>query len=158
MFKAIRAGAFFSLCFSIPLITFAQTDDVRRATGLPLPIGQPVIYGEVRLRGLAANEPKPSIFVSLFLGGVPTDRTETSERGFYYFLKSPGDGATLVFEVNNSEVGRVVLSAGSGSSVRRDIEIDWQAVLASKSAPGVISVKDAYARSPEANKALDKAM
>jgi tetratricopeptide (TPR) repeat protein len=135
-----------------------QTDEVRQATGLPIPIGAPVIYGQVAIRGLAANESRPAINVSLFLNGIQTDRTQTNDRGYYYFLKSPGNGAALVFEVNNSEVGRVVLSAGSGNTVRRDIEIDWQAVLASRSTPGVLLVKNAYARSAEANRTFDKAM
>jgi Tfp pilus assembly protein PilF len=141
-------------CHSVP----AQTEDVRNATGLPIPIGAPVIYGEITIRGLAPNEPKPVIYVSLFIGGALADRMQTTERGYYYFLRAPSDGATLVFDVNNSEVGRVVLSAGTGRSVRRDVEIDWTAILATKSPPGVISAKNAYPRSSDANKALDKAL
>ncbi len=136
----------------------AQTDDVRQATGLPIPIGAPVIYGAVTLRGLSIDEPKPSIYVSLLLNGVQTDRMQTNDRGFYYFLRSPGDGMTIVFEINNDEVGRVVLSAGTGRSVRRDVEIDWKSVLAKASARTVVSARNTYPRSPEANKALDKAM
>lgn len=158
MDRATPFGCLLVIVLSFAMNAVAQTDDVRRLTGLPIPIGQPVIYGEVSIRGLAANEPRPSISVSLFVGGAQADRTKTSERGYYYFLRSANDGATLVFEVDNSEVGRVVLSAGGGSSVRRDIEIDWQAVLANRSAPGVVSAKNAYNRSLEANKALDKAM
>jgi len=135
----------------------SQTDDVRSVTGLPIPIGQPVIYGQVAIRGLPANEPRPLVNVSLLLGGVQADRTQTSERGFYYFLRSASDGAALLFEVNGNEVGRVLLTAGSGSSVRRDIEINWQSV-SNKPPIGVVSAKNAYIRSPEANKTLDKAM
>src|SRR5947209_10447041 len=88
----------------------SQTDEVRRVTGLPIPIGQPVIYGQVTIRDLPADERKPLVNVSLLVNGVQADRTQTSERGFYYFLKSANDGATLLFEVNGSEVGRVLLT------------------------------------------------
>ncbi len=156
-FCIVAAIVVFGFVFSTTLA--AQTDDIRQATGLPIPIGAPVIYGQVRIRGLAANDPKPSIYVSLLLSGAQIDRMRTNERAYYYFLRSPRDGATLVFEVNNNEVGRVVLSAGVGSSVRRDIEIDWQtARQAGQSGPGVVSVKAAYARNPENDKAFDKAM
>lgn len=136
----------------------AQTDEIRQATGLPIPIGAPVIYGEVSIRGLPADQPRPLIYVSLFLAGIQVDRMQPNDRGFYYFLRSASDGATLVFEANTSEIGRIVLSAGGDRIVRRDIYLDWPSALASKSAPGVISVKNAYSRSPEANKALDQAM
>jgi hypothetical protein len=73
--------------------THAQSGDARSLIDLPIPIGQPVIYGQVTLRGLPPGEPKPTITVSLLLGGVSTDRTQTNDRGVYYFLKSPNNGA-----------------------------------------------------------------
>ena len=117
----------------------AQTDEIRQATGLPIPIGVPVIYGRVSIKGLSANEAKPSVFVSLIVGGSPIERRQTNDDGYYYFLTTPRDGAALVFEVNGSEIGRVVLSATAGSSVRQDISFDWQVVRRSiASKPGVV--------------------
>lgn len=158
MKNTIHLSSLLCLIILAPIMSIrAQTDDVRQATGLPIPIGAPVIYGQVAIRGLPSGEPKPIIFVALFVNGIQADRAQTNDRGYYFFLRSPGDGATLVFDVNNNEVGRVVLSAGGGNSVRRDIELDWHALQAKKG-PGVVSVKDAYARSAEANNNLDKAM
>ncbi|HLA96595.1 MAG TPA: tetratricopeptide repeat protein [Pyrinomonadaceae bacterium] len=151
----------FGLAFIFALLpspTLSQTDDIRQATGLPIPIGQPVIYGQVTLRGLAKSDPKPSVFVTLLVGGAQTDRIQTNDRGYYYFLRSPTDGAMLVFEVNNNEVGRTVLTAGHGSSVRRDIEINWSGAKQEQAAPAVVSIKNDYpGRSPDATKDLNKA-
>lgn len=158
MKRVLLFACIFGVIFLSTIFVSGQTEDIRQATGLPIPIGAPVIYGQVKIRGLAAGDQKPTIFVSLLIGGSIADRMQPNERGYYYFLKSPADGATIIFEANNSEVGRVVLSGGVGSSVRRDIELDWSAVDRSAKAPGVISVQDAYKRSPDAEKAFDKAM
>src|SRR5690606_23391703 len=129
------------------LCSFAhsQTEDVRAATGLPIPIGQPVIYGQVAVRGLPKEERKPIIIVSLLMNGVQIERVQTNDRGYYYFLRSPQEGALLVFEVDNAEIGRDVLTPGIGRTVRRDIEFDWKAYVATKqTSPGVVSARDMY--------------
>jgi Tfp pilus assembly protein PilF len=139
-------------------IAGAQTDEIRQATGLPIPIGASVIYGRVSITGLGSNEPKPSVYVSLIISGSQFDRRQTNDDGYYYFLTSPRDGATLVFEANGSEIGRVVLTAGVGSTVRQDIAFDWRAVQRVGPPPSVVSAKDAYARSAETQKLMEKAM
>src|SRR4051794_32410642 len=108
-------------CLLISVLLFggnvhAQTGDVRQALGLPIPIGSPVICGQVTIRGLAVGERKPLIFVSLIVNGVQADRTQANDNGIYYFLRSAGNGVSLVFEVNNIEVGRVLLDAGMGNT------------------------------------------
>jgi tetratricopeptide (TPR) repeat protein len=155
MKRAIQIATAAAILFSVAAV-HGQTDDVRQATGLPIPIGAPVIYGQVVIRGLAAGEHKPTVFVSLIANGVQADRTQANDRGYYYFLRSPGDGVVLVFEVSNSEIGRAPLFSGMGNSVRRDIEIDMHAVQATKMAPGVVSV-EMYPRSAANNERLDKA-
>jgi len=142
-----------------PFYISAQSEDVRNATGLPIQIGQPVIYGHVKVRGLAPNEPKPSIYVSLFVSGAQLDRVRTNDQGYYYFLRSVSDTSTLVFEANNNELGRIVLTSSISTTVRRDVEFDWRSGFQNVQAPaGVISVKNAYVRSPNDQKAFDHAM
>ena len=159
MKRSLLFGWLVSTALALPFAALSQTDDLRQATGLPIPIGAPAIYGQVKLKGFNGSEPKPSINVSLYLSGAQVDRMQTNDKGFYYFLRSPQDGATLIFEINNNEIGRIVLSAGIGSSVRRDIEIDWNLIQPTmKDVPGVISAKGLYARSGENNKSFDKAM
>jgi len=147
-----------SVALFFPASLGAQTDDVRQATGLPIPIGAPVIYGQVTLQGQPSGERKPLIFVSLFVGGAQIDRRQTNDAGYYYFLTRPVDGATLVFEANNMEVGRVVLTSSSSSSVRQDVTIDWNQAKRNLAPPGVISAKDSYTRSPGAEKEFEKAL
>ena len=135
---------------------YCQDSDVREATGLPIQIGTPVIYGHVKFRGIADGEKRPQVFVALFLGGSQVDRVQVNDRGYYYFLRSPSNAAVLVFEADNIEVGRVVLMSQIGSTVRRDIEIDWLKTGRNRDGPpGVISARDSYARSPEAEKEFD---
>ncbi|HTK37603.1 MAG TPA: tetratricopeptide repeat protein [Pyrinomonadaceae bacterium] len=111
------------------------------------------------MKGISPNEAKPLIFVSLVISGAQIDRRQTNDDGYYYFLTTPRDGANLVFETGGSEVGRVVLSAGIGSSIRQDITIDWLAVKRLvKAKPGIISVKDDYPRDENSAKMFEKAM
>lgn len=137
----------------------AQVDDVSDATGLPIPIGAPVIYGQVELKNVPRDQQKPLIFVTLLDRGSQVDRVQTNERGYYYFLKNPTNGHTLVFEADGQEVGRVVVSAGISNRVRNDVSLDWNRLRgASRTQTGTISVKDKYDRSEDAEKAFQKAM
>lgn len=149
-------------CFAFLVVSLlaialnAQSDDIRAATGLPIPIGAQVIYGKITLRGITAGERKPIVSVSLLVGGVQVDRAQTNDRGFYYFLRAPGDGMSLVVDVGGSEVGRLVLSAGTGSSFRQDLEVNWSPQP--NTPPGVVTAKDLYARSVDANRQFDLAI
>ncbi|MGE3466884.1 MAG: tetratricopeptide repeat protein [Pyrinomonadaceae bacterium] len=134
----------------------AQADD---AAGLPIPIGAPVIFGQVELKGLEKDEPRPSVFVSLLISGTQVDRRQTDARGYYFFLERPRHGHTLVFEVNGSEVGRVYLTVGTGPRMRQDVSLDVKSLNApgGTAPPGSINA-NAYKRSSDAEKAFDKAM
>lgn len=138
----------------------AQSEDIRAATGLPIQIGQPAIYGRVTIRNLPKDTTKPTIVVTLLANGTQTDRNQTNDSGYYYFLRRPGEGMQLLFEINGAEIGRDLIPYYTGSAIRRDIEVDWRDYAAAKnSTPGVVSVKDAYpGRSPDASAAMDKAM
>ena len=131
----------------------AQGEDIRAATGLPIKIGQPVIYGRVLIRNLPSGATKPTIAVTLMANGTQVERSQTNESGYYYFLRAPGEGMQLLFEIDGSEIGRDLIPYYTGSAIRRDIEVDWrQYNEVRKAAPGVVSVKDAYpGRSPEAS-------
>lgn len=136
----------------------AQTDELRNATGLPIPIGEPVIYGRVMVRGIGPRDRRPRIHVGLFIGGVQTDRREANDEGYYYFLTMPRNGAKLVFEVDEVEVGRAILIPGLGNTARHDITVDWQAFKKDSAKPGVISAGSGYPRSPENEKLFQQAV
>lgn len=146
------------LCF-VCVSTWGQTEDVRAATGLPIPIGQPVIYGQITIRGISKKERKPILAVTLLINGAQVDKSQTNDKGFYYFLRSPSEGAVLVFDVDGAEIGRDVLTPGLGKTVRRDIAFDWNAYNASReSSQGAGVTAGLYTRSNTANKDFEKAL
>ncbi len=145
-----------SFVFSVSLP--AQVDEVSSATGLPIPIGAPVIYGQVSIEGLPRGERRPNVFVSLLYSGTQTDRRQADDRGYFFFLQAPRHGHSLLFEVDTGEVGRVYLTVGTGNRIRQDVSLDW------KTLRGITPVKtgtisaNAYPRDPNAEKAFDAAM
>lgn len=135
---------------------FSQRDDIRQATGLPIPIGAPAIYGRVTLDGHDPKTNKPVITVTLMGGGTQVEKTQANDNGYWYFLRRAQDGATLIFEVNNMEVGREVLTTSVDNSIRKDISINWKAYQAAASQQNaVVSAVDLYGRKP-ANESLLK--
>lgn len=139
----------------------AQVDDVSQVTGLPIPIGASVIYGQVMIRNVPRGERKPTIVVYLRNGGAQLDKYQTNDQGYWYFLRTPVDGHTLNFEIDGIEVGRTIIAGGISNRFRQDIELDWNQVKGfSKSAPttGVVSARDRYERAPESETSLQKAI
>ncbi|MBX3296133.1 MAG: tetratricopeptide repeat protein [Acidobacteria bacterium] len=137
----------------------AQVDDVSEATGLPLPIGAPVIYGQVSIANLPKGQRKPTVWVYLFNGGAQIDKRQT-HNDYYYFLQAPRNGQTIVFEVDNREAGRFVVSSGISNRLRQDVTIDWRSLYGDEKPeqPGVVSARDGYSRSPENEKLFSEAV
>ena len=69
--------------------TFAQVDEISEVVGLPIPIGSPVIYGQVIIRNIPRGEKRPIIYVYLRNGGAQLDKYQANDRGYWYFLKTP---------------------------------------------------------------------
>ncbi|MEQ1763681.1 MAG: tetratricopeptide repeat protein [Pyrinomonadaceae bacterium] len=155
---------FFSIILAaVFLASFAnaQVDDVSQVTGLPIPIGASVIYGQVLIRNVPRNERRPTIVVYLRNGGAQIDKYQTNDQGYWYFLRTPIDGHTLNFEIDGIEVGRTIIAGGISNRFRQDIELDWTQVKGfSKpaSSTGVVSARDRYERTPDAETALQKAL
>jgi Tfp pilus assembly protein PilF len=148
----------FSLSMSIfPTAANAQTDELRSATGLPIQIGQPAVFGQVTIKRMASGEKKPTVHVTMLEGGSQIGRMQANDAGYYYFLQMPRTTATLIFEINNFEVGRMMLPVAPGASrnLRQDFTIDWEEFnRASKT--GVVSAL--YPRSADAERAFEAAM
>lgn len=148
-----------AICFLSSFNIYGQVDDVSEVTGLPIPIGAPVIYGQVLIRNFPRNERRPVIYVYLRNGGAQLDKFQATERGYYYFLKKPIDGHTITFEIDGSEVGMTIVTGGISNRFRQDVEFDWNALRgASKLNSGVVLARDRYDRGPDAEKAFEKAM
>ncbi|HSI87509.1 MAG TPA: tetratricopeptide repeat protein [Pyrinomonadaceae bacterium] len=153
--RITSALAAFAFVISLSLSSYAQ-GDVWSATGMPIPIGQPVIWGKIELRGLKPDQRPPIVVVRLMFNGAQIGRAETNDRGFYYFLGRPRDGSELQVSVGGADVGRVVLTAMSGE--RHDMAVDWNESFGHTQQTGVISVRDAYTgRSASNAKLFDSA-
>lgn len=158
--KHIRSLLLLSLALSFSFGgTFAQTDELRAATGLPIQIGQPAIFGRITITGIGKDELKPVVFVSLLEGGTQLGRMQMNDAGYYYFLASPRGTATLVFEINSNEVGRMVVAGAPGvnRNIRQDVTLDWHE-FRQRSSTGVISAKENYPRDAANAKTFDQAM
>jgi tetratricopeptide (TPR) repeat protein len=120
---------------------------------MPIPIGQAVTWGKIDIRGLRPGERKPTIIVTLIAEGAELGRSIANDEGYYYFLMRPRDGAFLVVTVGGTEIGRQPIFSSRGD--RFDMEINWTEGLAGReAAPGVISVRDAYAERSSTNQRL----
>ena len=153
---------FFSVILAAVFLTSftnAQVDDVSQVTGLPIPIGASVIYGQVMIRNVPRTERRPTTVVYLRNGGAQIDKYQTNDQGYWYFLKAPRDGTMLVFEIDGNEVGQSLITAGISNRFRQDVEFDWNALRgAAKTAVGVVSVRDRYQRSKESEAAFETAL
>jgi tetratricopeptide (TPR) repeat protein len=145
--------------FGLGSVICAQgVDEVSEVTGLPIPIGSPVIYGQVMIKNVPRDERRPVVYVSLRNGGAQIDRYQANDRGYWYFLKPPGDGQSLVFEVDGAEIGQSVIAAGGSNRFRQDIELDYKTLKgANRASSGVISARDKYPRNADAEKAFENA-
>jgi len=155
--NAVATILFFVFIFQASAL--AQTDEIREATGMPIPIGSPVIYGQVYIKGMPKGERPPTIFVSLVSGGAQIDRREANDRGYYFFLERPRPGLTLIFEVDSNELGRANIMDVTSSQVRQDVTINWTSIHGGmpEQKTGVIVTKG-YPRGEEADKQFDKGM
>lgn len=145
-----------ALCY---FSAFGQIDDVSEAVGLPIPIGAPVIYGQVAIRNIPKGEKRPTIFVYLRNGGAQIDKYQANDKGYWYFLKTPVNGHTVAFEIDGNEVGQTFLAAGISNRVRQDVEFDWNALKgATRSQTGTINARDRYDRPSATQPKFDSAM
>ena len=148
----------------ITLLTFsrldAQVDEVSEITGLPIPIGTSVIYGQVLIRNIPRGERRPTIVVYLRNGGAQLDKYQANDRGYWYFLKQPIDGHALTFEVDGMEVGRAIIAGGISNRFRQDVEFDFQQIRGAsrQAAPSVVSTRDRYERSSDSEDDFEKAL
>ena len=139
--------------------TDAQVDEISEVVGLPIPIGSPVIYGQVIIRNIPRGEKRPIIYVYLRNGGAQLDKYQANDRGYWYFLKTPIDGHAITYEIDGNEVGRSIIAGGISNRFRQDVEFDWAGLRgASASKTGTVNARDKYDRSADHEKLFEKAM
>lgn len=138
----------------------AQIDEVSEVTGLPIPIGASVIYGQVMIRNFPRDERRPTIFVYLRNGGAQVDKFQATDKGYWFFLRTPVGGNTLHFEVDGTEIGQSIIAGGVTNRYRQDVEFDWNALkgVSRSTSTGIVNVRDRYSRDEAANKAFESAL
>lgn len=154
-------AAVFLLTVVLNSAATAQVDEVSEVVGLPIPIGQPVIYGQVMIRNLPRGEKRPIIYVYLRNGGAQLDKYQANENGYWYFLKRPIDGHAITYEVDGNEVGRSIIAGGISGRFRQDVEFDWNALHGAtlqKARSSTVSAKDRYDRPAETSAAFEAAV
>lgn len=142
--------------FCTAFTTQVAAQDVRSVTGLPIPIGAPVIWGQIELKGIKKGDPRPTVFVTLMFNGAQVGRSQANDQGYFYFLERKRDGAVLLVTVGGQDIGQTVITAAGGD--RYDMAVDWREGSSGNAAPGVISAADMYPdRSADNKKLFDQA-
>ncbi|MFN2502317.1 MAG: tetratricopeptide repeat protein [Pyrinomonadaceae bacterium] len=142
-----------SLLFIYSGEVFSQ-GDVRSATGMPIPIGAPVIWGRIELRGLKSYETKPAVFVTLLVHGAQVARAQADDRGYYFMLEKIREGAVLFVTVGGEDVGQQALFLGGAE--RNDFTVNW--AEGARPAPQNKSIRSAYPRSETNGRLFDQAV
>lgn len=161
-------GRLLSICFlgtAVCISAFAQDDETRQATGLPMKIGENVnnptktnLSGKITLEGLDTSQSIPTMFVSAIANGITVDRRRVNDAGFYFIPGVPRENVTVILEVNGEEVGRQQVMSSVMGNIRQDFIINAAQWRNAKSKTGVISAKNLYPRSAENEKLFEKAM
>lgn len=134
-------------CVVYALLTFLQTPAVAQSGG-------GMLFGDLTVDESKVEGPKPLSYdlILYFVDGRLVTRQKVSNGGRYRFGGIRGGEYDLVVEVDNQEVARIRVNvgiAGSGSEVRRDIELEWKpGALRNGGGPRkqTISVADVYVR------------
>lgn len=152
-------------------VAFGQTnDEVRAATGLPVPISGRAsltpqigvdISGSVIIDGDGESTPNPEMTVYVvsqtnlaFVFG----RQKVKNKGSFRIEAVPTGMMTLVLEIGGREFARYPLNSGSASNIRQDISLTWSQVNEKLEKLGVIDARTAYSRTRRNQDAFDKAM
>ena len=165
MKKTTLMATLTSICLMSSGSIFAQDDETRQSTGLPMKIGENVantgkaaLSGKVTIRGLDANAVKPFVFVLINYSGIVIERKQTTESGNFFFPSIPRENVTIVIEVNGNEVGRQQMLPSMLGNIRQDFDIIMPPTPQSNDKTGVISAKASYERNPENEKLFGKAI
>lgn len=149
--------------FSSCIVIFGQDDENRQASGLPRQIGIApagsgmIISGKVSIEGIETLERKPIIRVTVLVTGAPFAVSTARDSGHYYVSGVPRQNAVMLVEVDGIEVFRQNLIASPMGNMTIDMTVPL-AITKSLIKPGVISVRQGYARNEKSQQLFDEAM
>lgn len=153
-------------------LTVFPQEDLPRELGLPSRIGgsrcdggRPgavaTVQGLFNVSGLQNSDKPPKLSVALYAGGTYVSRQRVKNGGTYYFYCVPDQGVMVVAEIDSVDVGSYSVGslAPPPQTNYQDIYVTWSgAGKAVRLRNEVISARNAYLRSPDNQKAFEKAM
>jgi Flp pilus assembly protein TadD len=141
----------------------AQDDETRAAMGLPRQISNGaagtmmVISGKITLEQKTKPARIPVITITIFGGGIPLDKTIATDTGHYYIAGVPRQNASMVVEVDGTEVVRQnIVAPAMGNSVM-DMRIPWPQAE-TMLPPAVVSADHVYDRTPKNQELFESAL
>ncbi len=150
----------------------AQDDEARSQSGLPGFIGSrgstnpgngqdARLSGTVEIQGFIDANKAPVLSVMVLANGVVVARQTVKNKGGFSFTGIPRNGVTLVVQADNQEIGSYPMGTLTPPpmSNRKDIFLTWSnAATATPPKNEVLSVRNAYSRTEENQKAFEKAI
>jgi Flp pilus assembly protein TadD len=156
---------FFVLAFAVVVLSinvWAQDDEVRQGSGLPMRIGENLraggvmnVSGRITIEGIEKLKRPPVITVIVNYAGAAGDRAMTNDAGYFLVRNVPRNNVSLIVEVDGIEAVRQLIVAPPMGNARYDFTIPWPPASATDGPPGVISAANLFSRS-EKNEALYK--
>ncbi|NOT46460.1 MAG: tetratricopeptide repeat protein [Acidobacteria bacterium] len=139
------------------LISIAQVDGIRTATGMPLSVDARIVYGRIAIEGLESGAKLPRINVILLDRRLQSNRTTIDRDGYFYFRDVSADGGTVVVEIEGTEVARQTLMTVGPKQQRMDFYVTVP-LKHGQAKPGTISAKNLYDRGKDNASLMSKAI
>ncbi len=150
----------------------AAQEDIANQDGLPRRIGSPsctniargqgaTLQGSLYVNGLTSSPKPPNIEIAVYAGGILVHSQRIKNGGSFNVTCIPPGAVSLAVKINSVEVN--TFSVGNLSAPpmmnRYDVQVTWSDNLNSdKQLKGVVSAAEAYKRSEENQKLLQKAV
>ena len=115
------------------------------------------VTGKVTLTGLSPDVPRPKVSIAVYTYGRLVVRRNVPDNGSFSISDVPREGASIILEIDQSEVETRQILPGPGMTMFQDFRIDMARVPQARNRPGVISAAQAYSRSPERQRLYEKA-
>ena len=158
----LRTITFFVISLAVSINISGQDDEARRATGLPMKIGEGTtgnrmnVSGKITLESSARLTKRPVIKVIVLFAGVPADEAISNDSGYYLVRNVPRDNVSLVVEVDGNEVVRQPITGSAMGNPRYDFTLRWP--LPSSVKPSVVSAKQLFSRTPKNQLLFEQAL
>jgi len=140
----------------------AQDDETRRASGLPMQIGENIrgtrmnVSGRVTLETGTKLARLPVIVVIVKLAGVNVDKAIANDKGYYVISNVPRENINLIVEIDGNEVVMQPLVPSPMGNPRFDVTIPWPSERTAK--PGVVNAGLVSGRSEKSEKMFQEAV